>query len=115
MPTWPASLPQQFERSSINEELESNAIETAMEYGPPKRRRRTTTNVNMLSGTMIMTQTQLDAFKTFYLTTVKEVDPFDFPDPHGGADLSVVFAGAPKVTYFTPGSWRVALKLEEQP
>ncbi len=115
MTTWPASLPQQFERQSVQEEMENNVIETPMDYGPPKRRRRTTTNVSHLSGTMIMSETQIAAFKTFYYTTLQETGNFDFPDPHGGSDLDVVFAQVPTTTYFVPGKWRVRLKLEVQP
>lgn len=115
MTTWPSTLPQSFDSNSFEEGLPDNRLEHDMEYGPPKRRRRTTANVYPLSGTMLLDDTQWAALKTFFKTTVAEVEAFDFPNPDGGSAISVVFAQAPKRKYRAPGLWRVSLMLEVQP
>ncbi|MBI1366883.1 MAG: hypothetical protein GC153_13120 [Alphaproteobacteria bacterium] len=118
-PAWPSGLPQAFLREGFSYTLQDNGIRSQTDAGKPMQRRRTTANVEPLSGMMTMTAAQVAAFRTFYKDTVKEVLPFTFPDPFGGSDLTVEFiAGKPPgITNHpqSPGRYRVTLTMEVLP
>ncbi len=116
MTLWPSTLPQSLEIDGYSSGFADNRIETKMEYGPPKRRLRTTTNIRPLNGSMVMTQVQYAALLTFFHTTVREVEKFSFPDPHGGSALEVCFSSAPThAPTRAPGRWRVSLSFDVFP
>lgn len=86
-----------------------------MERGPPKRRRVTSSNIQPLSGTIIVTTEQWDILENFFKHTVREVEVFLFPHPVTGNLVAVTFAGEPDLADYLPGKWIVSLVLEEQP
>ncbi len=113
---WPSTLLQRLAASDFSDTLPDNVITTAMDAGPPKRRRKTTANIRTMTGSMVMTTAEWDDLVTFFQETVRETLPFDLPTP--GADsgtVTVVFGAPPQRQYFGPGRWRVALKFEVQP
>lgn len=69
MPTWPASLPTYVLENGYQEQLPKNVIETEMEGGPPKARRRYTTIFRKFQVSQILTQDQANVFENFYLST----------------------------------------------
>lgn len=114
MTDWPDTLPSRFERNGFSHELADNALKTKMDYGPSKRRRRTTTSVEPMTGTMIMTDDQWGDLVEFFKDTVKETLPFNFTMPDGVTEVEVCFNASPVRSYFAPGVWRVAIDLEIQ-
>lgn len=117
MSDWPSTLPQRFLTADYSDSLPDNVIKTQMEAGPPKRRRKTTANIRVISGSMIMTTAQWNSLAAFFQNTVKEIAPFNLPEPgnDGAGTLPVVFSGPPQRQYFGPGRWRVGLRFEVQP
>lgn len=82
MVTWPASLPQKFLSSGFQRQYPDNRMRSDNDAGPAKVRRRSSLNVYTISGSMVMTQAQVDTLDTFINTTLGSgVLNFDFPDP----------------------------------
>ena len=117
MPSWPASLPQQLSRRGYRESLTDNVIRTSVDAGPEKRRPRFTAAVRPLSGSMIMTSTQLDTLMTFFDTDIGSGSlAFDFNAPRNQATtISVAFKRQPMWTNLGGDSYQVNLEMDIQP
>ena len=117
MTDWRITLPKRFLASDYSDTLPDNVIKTQMDAGPPKRRRKTTANIRVMSGSMVMTTDQWDDLVDFFQNTVKEAAPFNLPEPGNDAigTITVVFSAPPSRQYFSPGRWTVSLKFEVQP
>jgi len=115
VPSWPVTLPQAFLKDGFSEEGADNLLASNVSIGPAKVRRRTTSNVEPITGTMMMSDTQRQAFKAFVKDDIKDRSiAFTFPDPHGGSALLVRMRAPP--TYTPIGiSWRVQIALEVLP
>lgn len=82
MATWPTSLPQYVLEQGYQESLEDQTIETAMDAGPPKVRRRFTTSVRKLTVQVQMDADQAAIFEDFYLNTCAGGSlPFEWVHP----------------------------------
>lgn len=71
MPSWPVSLPAYVLEAGYSETLEDQTLETSMDTGPVKVRRRFTTGIRPFRFTIQMTAAQAATFETFYLTTLQ--------------------------------------------
>jgi len=81
---WNLTLPQNYEQKSYSEGASTNFIESKVDAGPIKRRRRTTAEYIPISVTMFLTNAQVNTFKTFYKDTIKSGTlSFNFPDING--------------------------------
>jgi hypothetical protein len=100
MPAWPASLPQYVLQQGYNEQLSDNLVETQMDAGPGKTRRRFTATVKQFGVTLEMDATQAATFEAFYETTLKQGSiPFDWVHPRTRAALTFKFKKpAPRVS-----------------
>jgi hypothetical protein len=83
MAVWPASLPQRFlESPGVEEEAPDVMIETEMDAGPPKARRRFTAGFRMIRGTVRISKAQRATLDTFWVTTLEGGTlPFDWIHP----------------------------------
>ncbi len=91
-----------------------NLISSQTSVGPAKVRRRSSSAVEPLSGSMNMTTAQLLTFRAFVKETIKDgALPFAFPDPVGGPAL-LVRRKAHAISAFGV-DWRVNLTLEVLP
>lgn len=115
MTVWPSNIPDDYERRGFQETLPNNVVKTAMDAGPPKRRRTFTAGVSYIKGTIIMTDSEFDDLETFYYDTLKETGEFDFIHPRTEATVVAVFNEPPGLSYFGTGEWRVSVSLEIQP
>lgn len=98
MAVWPVTLPVYVLESGYNEQLPKNTVETEMEGGPPKSRRRFTKIFRKFQVAMIMTEEQAETFETFYLTTCSSgAEPFDWLHPRTRAAMSFRFVQPPPV------------------
>ena len=70
IPTWNNTLPQTLLVDGYGQSFPELIIKSNMDAGPAKVRRRFTAGVEPVSGTMVMTATQLTALATFYNTTL---------------------------------------------
>lgn len=67
MPSWPASLPQFVQEQGYDESLPDQTVESPMDSGPPKSRRRFTTAFRPLRVTIWCTAEQAEDFEEFYM------------------------------------------------
>lgn len=96
MAVWPTTLPQFVLESGYQEQLPKNAVETEMESGPPKVRRRFTQVFRKFSVSMIMDQAQAAVFEAFYLTTCASGSiAFEWVHPRTRAAMTLRFTGSP--------------------
>lgn len=71
MPTWPIGLPQYVLEAGYQETLEDQTIESEMDAGPAKIRRRFTTATRRFQVTVQMTPSEAAIFEDFYLNTLQ--------------------------------------------
>ena len=71
MATWPASLPEYVLEQGYSETAPDQSIESNMDAGPAKQRRRFTTNFRPIKATIRCEDTQVATFETFYYTTLE--------------------------------------------
>ena len=121
MATWPTELPQAFEADSYTQGIQSGAIVTQMDSGPPKVRGRFTAVSTFHSGSMVMTKTEFATyFRPFYETTLLHgTAEFDFPDPFDTSETITVRwvhdNPAYRVEQLTPTQVVVDFAVEELP
>lgn len=117
-PTWPSTLPPPLADSSASFGAPNNVIETGMETGSPKRRRRFTAVEISFTCTLKLSQAQLAVLETFYYTTLAQVLPFDWTDFRTGATATYCFTKDGYTSSYIQGSidrWAVSLKLARKP
>lgn len=117
MATWPATLPQKLNRARYSESPAMTTIRTSMDAGPDKVRRRFTAGVRPVQGQILLTETQLDTFKTFYNTTLQGgALRFDWDEPLDDTTaVEMRFTSEPTWTELGPDVYQVRLELEILP
>jgi hypothetical protein len=69
---WPSALPQRFlQDPGATEQPPDLMLETQMDAGPPKARRRYTAGYRMVSGSIVLTHAQRAILDDFYVTTLE--------------------------------------------
>lgn len=113
MPTWPVTLPQFVQESGYREEIQDQTIESAMDTGPAKIRRRFTKSIRRFTISMQMTAAQVTTFESFWQTDCKGGSiSFDWVHPrtrqaatlrfrNPAPAIQTVGAGASSVVQFT--------------
>lgn len=117
-PTWPATLPPPQADTSAAYGARGNVIETAVESGAPKRRRRFTACEQAFTCTLKLTQAQYATLEDFYLNTLAQVLPFDWTDFRTGVTATYCFTKDGYRSNYIAGSvnrWLVALSLARKP
>lgn len=117
-PVWPASLPTAI-LLGANEEHQAITLETPMEQGPPKRRKRFTANIKRYACRVELSDAQKDTFVNFWKTTCNGgVTAFDWKDP-GDQNLATIalrFANPPPATQrLAKDRWLASFTLETEP
>lgn len=114
MPSWPNTLPQFALESGYQEDTQDQTIETQMEAGPAKIRRRFTKEIRTYEIQMMMTQAQAAAFDTFWQTDCLGGSiSFDWVNPRTRAATTFRFRlPAPRRTVFGGSNVLVSFKLE---
>lgn len=79
---WPASLPQFVQEQGYSEHLPKNVVESQLDAGQVKRRRRFTRTWRELACVIWCDLDQRDTFEFFYETTLGGgIDPFTWVNP----------------------------------
>lgn len=114
---WPTSLPQTYLLAGYSETEANSVISSEMEYGPQKRRRRTTAAVRTAEGTMLMTPEQFVAFRAFLNDNIGGgALPFEFPDHMNAGQYWLTRINVQDLRYSRRGlHWEIAMKLEILP
>lgn len=106
-PTWPSSLPSYVLESGFQERFQDQNVESQMDSGPAKVRRRFTKPIRFFACQLLMTADQTTDFETFWKTTVKGGSiPFDWVHPRTRASTTFRFRN-PAPTYATVGGVNV--------
>lgn len=122
MAAWPGSLPTSPLLSEFAYEPVDQCTVTAMDVGPPQRRRRFSTAFGRYTICFILTGTQRATFDTFYFTTLAggSGQITGFADPRDGSSATFQFAGGsvPRWTPLRPDAtaaakkWHVSMQWE---
>lgn len=99
-PTWPNTLPQYVLESGYSEQIQDQTIESQMETGPAKIRRRFTKSLRQYQMSLYMTAAQAVTFESFWQSTVNGGSlPFDWVHPRTRAAATFRFRNpAPQIT-----------------
>lgn len=111
---WPSTLPQALLLAGASKGAGDGLLEYQPDTGPSITRRRSTAVMRPLVGSMMLTDTQIATFETFFYTTILNgALPFTFPDPISGATLLVKFTKATPWSYTPQGgnNYQLALTL----
>lgn len=94
---WPVTLQQVLSESEFGLELGNTVLETDMDVGPPKSRRRVTKGIDTVTGSIYLTIDQYLIFVDFFNTTLNGgTNPFTFPHPITQEDTDFRFKGTPR-------------------
>jgi hypothetical protein len=116
IPAWEASLPQKLLLDGYGESPADTTIESSMDMGPKKIRRRFTAGVRPVTGNIIVTTTQLATFKTFFTSTLLGgALRFSWTEPPGHTTACEMrFTGVP--SWVSLGKlYKISLSLEILP
>ena len=104
MTAWPASLPQSPLFDGLSYSPQDQSVSTTMQVGPPKRRRRYSSEVgNIAPLRFIITGVQLATFRTFWGTTMAGGSlTFTHTDPNDDSTATYQFTGAPSWSLLKP-------------
>lgn len=105
--SWPGTLPAYVQEGGFQERFQDQAVESQMDSGPAKIRRRFTKPIRFIGVQMLMTQAQVIDLETFWLTTLKGGTlPFDWVHPRTRAATTFRFRN-PAPTYQSVGGINV--------
>ena len=91
-------------------------VRTKMDAGPAKLRRRFTAGVRTLELPLVLSDAQVQALDTFFVTdTAGGSLRFDYAHPRTGAVIKCRFVAPPKYDLIAPSRWRATLQLEVLP
>ncbi len=112
---YPSAISDKLQIPSFGYEIDKNFIESDMEIGPPKVRRRNTKRNDKFTGNIFFTKTELDIFFQFYNTTLQDGSlTFLFNDPlNTGTDIEVRFIEAPTFNLVGFENFSIAFSLEK--
>ena len=108
---WPVGVPDQIIRDSFEYKMDDNVLRSEMDNGPEKTRVKYTKNFDTISGSLLMSTTELNTFLTWYRTTLLfGVEQFYFPDPlDNGTNLTCLFVQAPTFSAYGYDHYTVVL------
>jgi hypothetical protein len=94
---WPESLPQRFlQEPGATEQPPDVVLETQMDAGPPKARRRFTAGFRLVGGSIDLTHAQRATLDDFYMNTLQGgALPFDWIHPITSAPATFRFMPQP--------------------
>jgi hypothetical protein len=117
--TWPAGLPQTVRRDNYQETSGVLVLQTPMDAGPAKMRRRGAKPTTLQVG-FYMTTAQVETLETFIKSTIKGTARFYFTHPRTGVQVEVRIVPSQEGAYYSaafnaPGEYTVDLTLEILP
>jgi len=93
MSDWPIDLPQKLNSSGFSYVPEDNTVQSEVDMGKPKQRRRYTAKVINVTGEVTLdSQSQIDSFLYFWDTLQQDGTlPFTWNDPLTGEEKQMEF------------------------
>ena len=112
--SWPVGLPTDPIKQGYNDTHAPNQIRSPTDFGPSKKRRRSTWTPRELTITLPMTRAQVVLFEDFWLSTLAHGSHnFTFPHPRTGATLTWEMLNEPNPRPDIGQDWLVTLELRE--
>lgn len=109
--TWP--LGTELNVSGFGQKQQANTIRTTMEAGVDKLRRRYSSPIRNVSGSLILSFDDYETLEDFYnVTLAGGVLSFNFPDQATGVLYEHRFLETPSYTAYGPLHYQVTLKFE---
>lgn len=105
---WPVTLPQKPLAPGYGETIGLNVLSSPMDAGPAKRR-RLSARPDTMNLTWHMTGAQVEALRTFVVSTIKGAARFGFPHPRTGATVEARIVPQQDGKFFDVGKVRPAL------
>lgn len=113
--SWPAALYGKILKGSYQETPPDNVIRADMDVGPPKSRRRSTSNVRPLEVTHFFTTAEVAVFDEFYHNTLNSgALPFNYRHPRTQVMGEYMFNDLPAYAEMNQG-YRITTKMELLP
>lgn len=114
--SWPSELPQSPLIEDYEEITPDLSIRTPFDSGIDQVRPRFTNGVRSpLPMSFIMTTAQVAILDTFYMSTIKGSDAFDFKDPRTQQLVECRIKERPRYKPLGNGKWRVRCEFEALP
>lgn len=105
--TWPSTLPAFVQEGGFQERFQDQTVESQMDTGPAKIRRRFTKPIRFVGINLLMTASQASDFETFWQTTLKGGSlPFEWVHPRTRVATTFRFR-SPAPTFSTTGGINV--------
>lgn len=113
-PSWPTTLPEYVLERGFGEQLLDQTMESTIEVGPPKVRRRFSKDIRRMTNLQLaMDADQVEIFITFWKDTLKGGSlPFDWVHPRTQAAQTYYFRNPAPVVSGGAGKYYVAFNLE---
>lgn len=114
-PVWPAGLPQMPLWDGWSETIRNQTVETPMDVGPAKVRRRTTVDIRDITACYKLTDAQKTTFVSFLNDTLAGgALRMDWPHPILGTKVARIKVkdGVGIGDKMAPNAWRIMLALE---
>lgn len=111
----PLSLQQILNEASWGYSKGETVLKSDMEVGPPKRRRRTTKSVDIMSCSITVDAAEYATFENFYDTTIAAgTIPFIFNHPIKGTYAEWKFDGSFRASSLGAGIFQISMTWELQ-
>lgn len=115
-PSWPATIPQNPLLGPLKETPVPNKIDTQMDIGVPKSRRRYTKELRDLTWVFVMTTAEVALFDTFYHTTLEGGTlPFDHVDSRTGVAASFRIKSLGEYNPLSGTKWSIPMEVTKLP
>lgn len=111
MAVWPSTIT--IRRDGFTETPPKRQLRSNMEVGPDKIRRRSSAAIRPVTIQLLLNDSQLDTFDTFYLDN--DAVPFDFVNPRTGVTHSARFTDDPPTYSSNETLWDVKVSMELLP
>lgn len=116
MPAWPATLPDTLLQRGYSEQRQSAVVRSDNDAGPAKVRRRFTSAVRTISGTLTLPAALVETLDNFHVTDCDEgALAFDWTHPRTGVAATLRFTAPPIYSPLSGQYYSVALALEVLP
>jgi len=111
---WPVALQTLLNEANFGIKKGTSIVETDMDVGPKKRRRRNTREIDTFTGSIDLTIPQYTLFENFYRTTLSAgVLPFTYNHPITQTPTNFVFVDTPQYASLGGGYFRVSFTWEQ--
>ena len=113
---WPTELQDYLNEENFQLTEGETNVETAMDVGPKKRRRRITNGVDQMTCSILVKKAEYNIFKNFYRVTLGGgIKEFEFNNPITETLETWRFTATPRYSSVGGGNFRINMSWEQLP